>query len=52
VSSDGVPKVHGILLSQHWTIDTTTSNSDRKVWYDLPIFKDITGKRPMLPKNE
>ena len=52
VGSDGVPKVHGILLSQHWTIDTTTSNSDRKVWYDLPIFKDITGKRPMLPKNE
>jgi hypothetical protein len=47
-----VPKVHGILLSQHWTIDTTTSDSDRKVWYDLPIFKDITGKRLMLPKNE
>lgn len=52
VGSDGVPKVHGILLSQHWTIDTTTSDSDRKVWYDLPIFKDITGKRLMLPKNE
>jgi hypothetical protein len=22
------------------------------VWYDLPIFKDITGKRPMLPEGQ
>lgn len=48
----GVPRVHNILLSQHWTIASTATNTDRKVWYDLPIFKDITGKRPMLPKNE
>ena len=48
----GVPRVHNILLSQHWTVASTATNTDRKVWYDLPIFKDITGKRPMLPKNE
>lgn len=48
----GNPKVHGIYLSQHWTVGSTSTDSDRKVWYDLPIFKDITGKRPMLPKEE
>lgn len=49
---DGVPMVHGILLSQHWTVSATSTNTNRKVWYEFPIFKDITGKRPMLPKNE
>ena len=50
--SDGTPRVHGILLSQHWTIGATLNGSERTVWYELPIFKDITGKRPMLPKEE
>lgn len=49
---NGVLKVHGILLSQHWTISSTETVNNRKVWYNLPIFKDITGKRPTLPKNE
>ena len=46
------PMVHGIRLDQHWIIGEAVSNSERKVWYDLPIFKDITGKRPLLPKDE
>lgn len=49
--SEGKPRVHGIYLSQHWTVGGSYSDSDRKVWYDLPIYKDITGKRPMLPKE-
>jgi hypothetical protein len=40
------------LLSQHWTIDSTVNDENRKVWYDLPIYKDITGKRPTLPKGQ
>ena len=47
-----IPMVHGIRLDQHWVIGEAVSNSERKVWYDLPIFKDITGKRPLLPKDE
>ena len=50
--SEGRPRVHGIYLSQHWTVRDSYSGSDRKVWYDLPIYKDITGKRPMLPKGQ
>lgn len=50
--SEGKPRVHGIYLSQHWTVGGSYSDSDRKVWYDLPIYKDITGKRPMLPKEQ
>jgi hypothetical protein len=50
--SKGVPKVHGIDLSRHWTISSLDTNTERKVWYNLPIFKDITGKRPMLPTEE
>lgn len=50
--SEGKPRVHGIYLSQHWTVGGSYSDSDRKVWYDLPIYKDITGKRPMLPKGQ
>lgn len=46
------PMVHGIYLSQHWIVGEIITDSDRKVWYDLPIFKDITGKRPMLPREE
>ena len=49
---DGTPRVHGSLLSQYWTIATTVNDQDRKVWYELPIFKDITGKRLMLPKEQ
>lgn len=49
---DGVPMVHGIRLDQHWTVGSVGTNSNRKVWYDLPIFKDITGKRPTLPADQ
>ena len=49
---DGKPYVYGILLSQHWTVSSVESDTERKVWYDLPIFKDITGKRVMLPKEQ
>jgi hypothetical protein len=33
-------------------MDPNPNIIERKVWYDLPIFKDITGKRPMLPKEQ
>ena len=51
-AADGTPMVHGIKLSQHWIVGEAVTTSDRKVWYHLPIFKDITGKRPMLPREE
>ena len=51
-AADGTPMVHGIKLSQHWIVGEAVTTSDRKVWYHLPIFKDITGKRPMLPKEQ
>ena len=44
--------VHGIPLECHWTVKKTEENSDKKVWYGLPIFKDLTGKRLMLPREE
>ena len=44
--------VHGIRLDQHWVLQQAKEKSKRKVWYELPIFKDITGKRLMLPKED
>ena len=51
-SGDGKPMVHGIPLNWHWTMKPATESYSTKVHFDLPIFKDITGKRPMLPKEE
>ena len=46
------PKVHGIPLSYHWVLlEEQHASVANKVYYDLPIFKDITGKRKMLPRN-
>ena len=39
---------HGILLSQHWLLET---EKGYKVYTDLPIFKNKAGKRLMLPKH-
>jgi hypothetical protein len=44
--------VHGIPLNWHWTMKPATEERSTKVHFGLPIFKDITGKRPMLPKSE
>jgi hypothetical protein len=51
-NGDGKPMVHGIPLNWHWTMKPATESYSTKVHFDLPIFKDITGKRPMLPKEE
>jgi hypothetical protein len=48
----GQIRVHGIRLDQHWVVGEVKKDTDRKVHYNLPIFKDITGKRPMLPKEQ
>ena len=34
------------------TVDPKIQNGDKKIWYGLPIYKDITGKRPTLPKED
>ena len=49
---DETPMVHGIPLNWHWTMKPATEERSTKVHFGLPIFKDITGKRPMLPKSE
>ena len=51
-NSKGEPIVHGIPLRWHWTVSDSRTVDDKKVHYGLPIFKDITGKRPMLPREE
>lgn len=50
----GVPYVHRIPLSWHWTMKEAEvyHYKSKKVHLDLPIFKDITGKRPTLPREE
>ena len=48
----GAAIIHGIRLDQHWVIEQAVESKERKVWYELPIFKDVTGKRPMLPLQE
>lgn len=49
---DDVPMVHGIPLAWHWTMKDAETVISTKVHFGLPIFKDITGKRPMLPKED
>lgn len=50
--NQGTPMVHGIPLSWHWVVSEATPISGSKnVYLDLPIFKDITGKRPNLPRE-
>lgn len=49
---NGEPMVHGIPLNWHWTIESSQDISQNKIYLDLPIFKDITGKRPTLPREE
>ena len=45
--------VHGIPLDWHWVLEEpSTDISKNKVYLNLPIFKDITGKRPTLPREE
>ena len=39
---------HGIKLHEHWLIETSTGSM---IHTNLPIFKDKTGKRLMLPKH-
>lgn len=46
------PYVHGIPLNWHWVLESSNDISKNKVYLDLPIFKDITGKRPTLPREE
>lgn len=50
----GIPYVHRIPLSWHWTMKEAEvyHYKSKKVHLDLPIFKDITGKRPTLPREE
>ena len=45
---DRVSKYHGILLSDHWLLE---SENGFKVYTDLPIFKNKAGKRLTLPKH-
>ena len=49
---NGVDMVHGIPLAWHWTLPESGQAVTTKVYYDLPIFKDITGKRKMLEKDK
>lgn len=50
--NQGTPMVHGVPLSWHWVVSEATPISGSKnVYLDLPIFKDITGKRPNLPRE-
>lgn len=45
--------VRGIPLDWHWVLEEpSTDISKNKVYLNLPIFKDITGKRPTLPREE
>ena len=41
-------KYHGILLSQHWLLEKTDGY---KIHTDMPIFKNKSGKRVMLPRE-
>ncbi len=52
VNGEQVPYVHGIPLAYHWTVPEEGATVTQKVYYDLPIFKDITGKRKMLEKDK
>ena len=51
INGKEIPYVHGIPLAWHWTVPEEGIIKTDKVYYDLPIFKDITGKRKMLPKD-
>ena len=51
VNNKQVPYVHGIPLQYHWVLPESGQLQDNTVYYDLPIFKDITGKRKMLPRD-
>ena len=47
------PMVHGIPLKWHWVIQAEEkTDSSKKVWLGYPIFKDLTGKRPMLKRED
>jgi hypothetical protein len=51
--SDGTPMVHGIPLAYHWVVQQAyPTEGSKKVYTDLPIFKDLTGKRVTLPRDE
>lgn len=51
--TEGTPMVHGIPLNWHWIIqEAKPTSGSKKVYLDLPIFKDITGKRPNLPRED
>ena len=52
INKNGIPYVHGIPLAHHWTLQSIEVASTQKVHFGLPIFKDITGKRPSLPADE
>lgn len=53
VNGERKAMVHGIPLNWHWILeDPTIDISKNKIHLDLPIFKDITGKRPTLPREE
>lgn len=50
---EGTPMVHGIPLDWHWVVEQTAPvEGSKNVYLDLPIFKDITGKRPTLPRED
>lgn len=51
-NNQGQPMVHGIPLSHHWTMKEAVTEVTQKVHFDLPIFKDLSGKRLTLPKEE
>lgn len=47
------PMVHGIPLKWHWVIQAEEkTDGSKKVWLGYPIFKDLTGKRPMLDRDK
>ncbi|MGN0966620.1 MAG: hypothetical protein ACI4OP_03385 [Candidatus Coprovivens sp.] len=49
----GIPIVHGIPLKWHWVIQAEEkTDGSKKVWLGYPIFKDLTGKRPMLDRDK
>jgi hypothetical protein len=45
---DKTTKYHGILLFQHWLLE---SEESYQIYTDKPIFKNKAGKRLMLPKE-
>ena len=46
---DTTSRYHGIRVSQHWLLEASGEHIIRT---DLPIFKDKSGKRLMLPKDK